>query len=234
MKQDDEALRLLAQMYSRWFMRASVDSVIEDTFFQIRDALYGATSQQDAYAQLSHCAETISDRESVSWKTYERARMCVMQLIQAGGSADAIIVGQTDGYRHLCLMCSQDAQNFQRVPFFAMHNRRPLLTLEVGESNRSSYSTCQLCRQPLYPQKFVLLICGGMARHGKSCMCDRCNRAGTSYLVNIYECEQRTLQVIFPSLLQVAAPSRQKSVEWAIEQCWEHGWYMLNKETVLS
>lgn len=233
MQQNDEALRLLAQMYARWFMNTNVGSIMEDVFVQIRDALYNATSQQEAYEQLSHLVETVSDHESLPWKTYERARTCVEQVIQTGGSADSIIVGQTDGYRHLCLMCSQDEQNFQRVRFFTMQDRRPLLKLEVGEGRRSPYSKCQLCLQPINPQRFVALTFGGTTRHAKTCNCGHCNRAGTSYLVNMYECEKQSQRVIFPFLKQVAAPSKQKSVELAIEQGWENGWYMFNKDTVL-
>jgi len=233
MKQDDEALRLLAQMYSRWFMRANVGSAMEDVFIQIRDVLYNAISQQEAYEQLSHLAETIADHENLPWKAYDRARTCVEQLILAGGSADALIVGQTDGYRHLCLLCSQDEQNFQRVRFFALQDRRSLLRLEVGDVRRSSYSKCQLCLQPIYPQLFVLLTPGGTARHARPCTCGLCNRAGITYLVNIYECEKDSQRVVLPFLQQVAAPSKQKSVEMAIEQCWKNGWYMFNKDTVL-
>jgi hypothetical protein len=233
MKQHDEALRLLAQMYSRWFMMMKVGSLMENIFREIRDILYHATSQQEAYEQLSRGAEAISDHESLPWKAYDRARTCVEHLIQAGGSADTLIVGQTDGYRHLCLTCSQNEQNVQQVRFFNKQESRPLLKLEVGEGRRSTYSKCQLCLQPIYPQKFVLMTFGGTIRHGKPCDCGECNRAGTAYLVNVYECEKSTQRVLFPFLRQVAAPSRQKGVEQATQLCWEKGWYMFNKDSVL-
>lgn len=230
--QQDHALRLLAQMYSRWFMRSQVGSEMENVFAQIRDVFYQAASPHEAYEQLSHFAD-VSEPEGLPQKAYDQARVCVKRLVQSGGNADALIAGQTDGYRHLCLTCGQDEQNFQRVRFFDMQSRRPLLYLEVGDVPRTAYARCQLCLQPLNPQRFVLLMFGGTAKHIKPCACGQCNRAGTGYLVNIYECEKSTQQVIFPFLQQVTAPSRQKGVERAIELCWENGWFMLNKEKFL-
>jgi hypothetical protein len=231
--QDDEALRLLAQMYSRWQMRTNVGSVMDEVLFRIWDVLSHATSQQQAYEHLSQCAGAVSDHQSAAWKAYERALSWMERLIKTGGSAESIVVGQTDGYRHLCLQCSQDEHNFQRVRFFNVRERRPLLAPEVGDIPRSCYARCQLCRQPLFPQKCVLLTFGGTCRHGKLCNCGLCNRAGTAYLMNIYECEQSTLRVVFPFLYQVAAPGRQQSVARAMERCWEYGWYMFNKDAVL-
>jgi len=174
MKQNDEALRLLAQMYARWFMRASARSVLE-ACERIRDTLYTAVSQQDAYEQLVQLAEAPSERESYHRPAYEQARDIVAQVIQAGGSADTLIVGQTDGYRHLCLTCSQDEQNFQRVHFFHRQERRPLLKPEVRGEQRS---VCQLCSQPIHPDKLVLFAFAGTEKHDHACRCGMCNRAG--------------------------------------------------------
>lgn len=233
MQQDDEALRLLAQMYSRWFMHAKVGSPMEGVFIHIRDILYSASGQQEAYEHLLHEVEAVSEGESLPSKAYDRARTCVQRLIEAGGSADALIVGQTDGHRHLCLTCSQDEQNFGRVRFFHLQERRPLLSLEVGDAHRSAYSTCQLCLQPINPNDFVVFTFAGTAQHTRRCDCSQCNRAGITYLLTIYACEEGTQRVLFPFLEQVAAPSRQKCVEQAITRCWENGWYMFNKDTML-
>jgi len=230
MKQNDEALRLLAQMYARWFMRASARPVLE-VCGRIRDTLYNATSQQDAYEQLARLAEgTVSDHR----RAYERARDIVAQVIQEGGSVDTLIVGETDGYRHLCLSCSQDEQNFQRVRFFQMQERRFLLKPEVGGDRRSAYSKCQLCLQPINPNTLVLFTFAGTEKHPKGCLCGACNRAGVASLLSIYECDKETQQVLFPALHQVVAPSKQKCVEQVVEVCWEKGWYMFNKDSVLS
>jgi hypothetical protein len=233
MRQNDEALRLLAQMYARWFMRASARAVL-DVCERIRDALYTATSQQDAYEQLAQLAESASDSQRDYKRAYERARDIVTHVIQAGGDADTLIVGQTDGYRHLCLSCSQDEQNFQRVRFFQMQERRFLLKPEVVGEKRSAYGRCQLCLQPINPNLLVLFTFAGTEKHPNACQCGSCNRAGIASLLIIYECcDKETQQVLFPPLRTVAAPSKQRCVEQAVEVCWEKGWYMFNKDTVL-
>ncbi|MBO0784123.1 MAG: hypothetical protein J2P37_35400, partial [Ktedonobacteraceae bacterium] len=71
--QQDEALRLLAQMYNRWFIRATDETLI-DVYMQIRDLLTQANTQQDAYDQLSQCAETAQQTEELSGKVFARAR----------------------------------------------------------------------------------------------------------------------------------------------------------------
>jgi hypothetical protein len=229
MKQNDEVLRLLAQMYARWFMRASARPVLE-VCERIRDTLYAAATQQDAYEQLAYLAESAqSDHKRV----YERARDIVALVIQAGGGADTLIIGQTDGYHHLCLSCSQDEQNFQRVHFFQMQERRFLLKPEVSGEQRSAYSKCQLCLQPINPNKLVLFAFAGTEKHPNTCHCGNCNRAGIASLLTIYECDKETQQVQFPLLHQVVAPSKQQCVEQAIKVCWEKGWYMFNKDTAL-
>jgi hypothetical protein len=154
--------------------------------------------------------------------------------MQAGGSANAIVVGQTDGFRHLCLTCSQDEDNFQRVRFFNARDRRPLLKPEVGGAPRSAYAKCQLCLQPLSLLKLVLFVFTGTAKHEPSCGCQQCNRARIAYLLSIYDCDQGTLRVRLPQLEQIAAPSKAQCLERAITRCWERGWYMLNKESVLE
>jgi len=233
MQQHDEALRLLAQMYSRWVMRTNAGSDREEVFMQIRDLLSTATSQHEAAAHVWQLAQSISDQESAAWKIYEQAHTCVEQLIEAGGSADALIVGVTDGYRHLCLSCSQQEENVQRVLFFNRRERRPLLALEVIGTRRSATASCQCCLQPIHPDALVLFVLTGTAKHPKACRCRACNRAGIAYQLSIYTCERDTLQIVLPALQQVAAPSRQQCVELAVKLCREQGWYMFNKETVL-
>jgi hypothetical protein len=201
---------------------------MEEMFVQIRDVFYHARSQQEAYEQLSRFAKSITDKESFPWKGYHRAQSCVEQLIQAGRSADTLVVGYTDGHRSLCLLCSQDERNFQRVSFY-LPERRLLLRPEIGDIRRASYTKCQCCREPINPQAFVLFTFGGTVRHTSPCHCNQCNRAGIAYLLQIYACEKEEQQVVFPCLQQVAAPSRKQCVERAITLCWEQGWYMLNK-----
>jgi hypothetical protein len=229
MNQNDEALRLLAQMYARWFMRASAKPVLE-VCERIRDTLYAATSQQNAYERLEQLVQSASDDHK---QAYKRACNIVAHLIQAGGGADTLIVGQTDGYRHLCLSCSQDEQNFQRVRFFHMQERRFLLKPEVEGDHRSAYSKCQLCLQPMNPGKLVIFTFAGTEKHPNGCQCESCNRAGIASLLTIYECDKETQQALVPSLCTIAAHSKPRCVEQAVEVCWEKGWYMFNKDTLL-
>ncbi len=232
MKQNDETLRLLAQMYARWFMRAGAQSILE-VYERIRDILYAAVNQQHAYEQLAQVAEASSDSECDLSQLYERARDTIAQVVQMGGSVDSLIVGETDGYRHLCLSCSQNEQNYQSVPFFHMQDRRFLLKPEVEGERRSAYSKCQLCLLPMNPNALVLFTFAGTQKHPDTCQCRACNRAGIASLLDIYECDKETQQILFPSLCQVAAPSKPRCVEQAIKVCWEKGWYMFNKDTVL-
>jgi hypothetical protein len=232
MRQDDEALRLLAQMYARWFMRASTHPMLE-VCEQIRDVLYTAANQQEAFEHLVHMTEMAPETEDSPRNAYARARDIVSQVIEAGGTADALIVGETDGYRHLCLRCSQEEKNFQRVAFFNQQERRALLMPEVWGERRSAYSRCQMCLQPIHPTTLVLFVLSGTEKHAKGCRCGQCNRAGIAYQLTIYACESATQQIVFPSLHRIAAPSRAKCVEQAVKLCWEKGWYMFNKDTVL-
>jgi hypothetical protein len=231
MRQDDQALRLLAQMYARWFMRTDSQRIVS-VYEQIRDVLYTAVNQQDAYEQLAYLAEMTPEADDSCHEVYAQARDSVAGVIQANGSADVLIVGETDGYRHLCLTCSRDEQNFQDVPFFSMQDRRPLLKPEVSGELRSAYSMCQICRQPINPSRLVLFVLAGTEKHVKDCQCGKCNRAGIASVLGIYECARETQQVLLPHLQQVIAPSKQKCIEQAIELCWGKGWYMFNKNSV--
>jgi hypothetical protein len=233
MKQPDEALRLLAQAYARQARMVPMGSPEESALLPIRDMFYAANSQQEAYEYLSVLAEAISDHEHVAWSILNQARTCVEELIRAGGSAESMIVGLTDGYCSLCLECSREEDQVQQVRFFRLSERRPLLKLEVEQERAFALSICQQCFQPIHPRRFVLFTPGGTCKHAKHCNCGQCNRAGISYLLNIYECEQITKQVILPALQQIGAPSKPQSVQRAIEQCREQGWYMLNQGKVL-
>lgn len=232
MTHDDEALSLLAQMYAGWFMRASVGSVLLEVYERIRDLLYHATSQQDAYEQLAQMAETVPAPERDSQRIYQQARDTVAAVIAASGSADVLIVGQTDGYRHLCLTCCQDEHTFQHVPFFQQRERRQLLLPEVTGERRSASSRCQRCMQPIAPEKLVLFTFAGTDKHGRACCCSACNRAGVAFLLDVYHCDEHTQQVLLPALHQIAAPSRRRCIDQAMTTCWEHGWYMLNKDSI--
>jgi hypothetical protein len=233
MKQRDEALRLLAQTYARQARRVPVGSQQEQVRLSIRDMFSTASSQQEAYEYLSALTSAIDDHENVAWSVLNQARRCVEGLIEAGGSAESMIVGLTDGYCSLCLVCSQEEEQVQQVRFFRLSERRPLLKLEVEQERASPLSICQQCLQPIFPQRFVLFTPGGTNKHGKPCDCGQCNRAGISYLLNIYEIEQSSRQVRLPSLQQIGGPSKPRSVERAMKQCREQGWYMFHKGSVL-
>ncbi len=234
MVQADEALRLLAQMYARWFIRVGLDESREEMYAHIRDILYNAVSQKDAHERLTQLAEGMNDTNASLWRVCIQAQDIVQQVIQAHGSVNALVAGQTDGFRHLCLTCSQNEQNFQRVHFFNGRDRRLLLMPEIGGTNRSVYSMCQICHQPINPNKLVIFSFAGTTKHTKQCLCRMCNRAGTAFLLSIYECEPQAQRVLLPYLQQVSAPSKQQCVERAVKLCWENGWYMFNRNTILS
>ncbi len=231
MTQPDIALCLLAQMYARFGSR---ETTHQETYIRIRDVLYRAASQQEAHEQLTCLVEeTPGPCDQFPRKAYLLACESLAEVIQAGGSADALIVGQTDGFRHLCLVCSQQEENFQRVRFFNGWDRRPLLKPECTGVPRSAYARCQICQQPINPCKEVLFAFAGTSRHPNACQCGGCNRAGIATLLAIYDCERKTHAVRLPHLTQIAAPSKTQCVERASTLCWEQGWYMLNKESVL-
>jgi hypothetical protein len=231
MTQPDSALRLLAQMYARLGSR---DTTHQEPYIQIRDVLYRARSQQEAHEQLTRLVEEMPDTyDQFPAQAYLLACESLEEVIQAGGSAETLMVGQTDGFRHLCLVCSQDEENFQRVRFFNGWDRRPLLKPECSGVPRSAYGRCQICQQPINPLRWVLFVFAGTDRHSKACNCGECNRAGIATLLTIYDCDRETHAVRLPHLTHIAAPSKTQCIERAIGLCWEQGWCMLNKESVL-
>jgi hypothetical protein len=221
-QQQDNALALLADMYNRWFLRTNIEWKRE-VYEQIRDILRRFKSQQDAYTYLvEHTPET------VALDIYAHAIEAIRQIMASGGTIDTLVVGETDGYRHLCLSCSQDEHNFERVRFFQQQDRRFLLAPEVDDKQRSVYDKCQCCLQPIHPNRLVLFAFAGTQKH-TACQCGACNRAGVASVVCVYGCDWHTQQVVLPALEQVIAPSKQRCIEQATTLCWEKGWYMLNK-----
>ena len=91
MKQEDEALRLLAGLYHRWFLHVSTDPWM-DVYIQIRDILYSASSQQEACDCLMEMAQTSS--EEPPYHHYTKAHEMIQQVIGAGGSANDLLERQ--------------------------------------------------------------------------------------------------------------------------------------------
>jgi hypothetical protein len=237
--QTDEALRLLADYYSRCFQGGGphanpVWQARWHAYELVRNALFQAQSQSDALSQLDDLAQHVEEEhaqqeaEATAWqRVVLDARALVAQVIETGGSPQTLIVGETDGFRHLCLHCCQDEQNFQHVRFFDHRDRRPLLIPEVKKERRSAYDRCQVCLQALAPVKYVVLIPAGTARHGKGCRCQMCNQAGFASVVHLYESDRETHTFRLPALAHIAAPSLQQARKCAAEACWQHGWYLL-------
>ena len=223
--QTDEALRMLARLYHRWFMHAS--EAQEAVYQQIRDVLFHASDQQAALAFLTAQSARIAPAapDAAIW---QEARATLQAIIAAKGSIDALIIGQTDGFHHLCLVCSQDENNWRRVRFFNERACRPLLKPEIAGERRSVYACCQLCCQPLNPLRLVILLPMGTQKHPGACSCRTCNRAGVAFLLSIYACEPETQRICLPQVLQIVAPSKQQCREQAIKACSERGWYMLH------
>jgi hypothetical protein len=233
--QPDEALRLLAHMYARWFMCVGLEEPEAGVYARLRDVFARASSQREAYAHLTGLAEEASRaHEDLAQWAYVLARKSLQAVIQAGGSASALIVGQTDGFRHVCVMCGKQEGSIERVRFFHLRDRRPLLAPEASGARRSSYTRCQLCQQPIHPRRLVLFVLAGAVKHPVGCSCGGCNRAGLATLLNIYAWEQETQRLVFPVLHQMVAPRRTRAFEQALTLCWEKGWYMLNKESILG
>jgi hypothetical protein len=237
--QADDALRLLADLSARRFQGGAPSDLIRlarwPAYEVVRDTLRQAHDQPDALMRLDYLAQHVEEEhvsqaeEASAWQgVVLDARVLVAQVIDAGGSAQTLLAGETDGYRHLCLHCCQDESNFQRVRFFNHHTRRPLLIPEMRPSGRRSmYDRCQICLQALAPVKYVVLIPTGTIKHEKGCTCNQCNQAGFASVVSLYESDVTTHAIRIPALIQVAAPSQQRARKRAFEECWQRGWYLL-------
>ena len=237
--QANDALRLLADHYDRRFRGGATSDPIRrarwHAYEVVRDLLSQAQSQSDALRQLDDRARLVEEEhvdqkeEAEAWQqVILDARTLVERLIDAGGGAQTLLAGETDGYRHLCLHCCQDERNFERVRFFSHASRRPLLIADIRKSGqRSMYDRCQVCFQALAPVKYVVLIPAGTVKHEKGCVCKDCNQAGFASVVALYERETTTGALRIPALLQVAGPSVQQARKRAFAQCWTQGWYLL-------
>lgn len=238
--QTDEALRLLADLYARRFQSATPsqsqprDMAYWHACERIRDVLYQATHQQDALERLLALAEQVeashasNEEEANEWRaTVGKAHDLVAQVLLAGGSAQVLLAGESDGFRHLCLLCSQNESNFQRVRYFNQRARRKLLKVEARNASRSLYTRCQVCKQVLVPLKYVVLIPAGTIRHQKGCACATCNQAGVASLVNLYACDETSRALLLPRVAQIAAPSRKQASARTFSFCGQQGWYVL-------
>ena len=240
-RQADDALRLLAEFYARRF-QSGVPSASNRIGLarwhaceQVCKVLADAQDQADARARLASLVQQVEEEharqeaEAAAWQEVVRAACTlVMNLIEAGGSARSLIVGETDGFRHLCMRCCQDEANFARVRFFNLRARRPLIIPDICDGGRRSLADqCQICGQALAPLKYVVLIPGGTSRHGNACSCSRCNQAGLAWGVFLYECDPTTYAFRLPSLARVEAPSLVQARKRAWQECWQQGWYLL-------
>ncbi len=239
--QTDEALRLLADLYARRFQGGTPSSSDRiklarwHAYELVRDTLYQAQDQPDALHRLTQLASQVEEEhvhqeeEASAWQGVVReAHTLVARLIEAGGNAHTLLAGETDGYRHLCVQCCQDEQQFERVRFFNHAARRPLLIAEIRTSGqRSMYDRCQICLQALAPVKYVTLVPTGTIKHDKGCACKDCNQAGFASAVTLYESDKDTHVMHLPALCQIAGPSGQQARKRAFEECWRQGWYLL-------
>lgn len=237
--QADDALRLLADHYDRRFRGGATSDPIKrarwHAYEVVRDLLSRAEDQADALSQLDDLAQHVEEEhinqaeEAEAWQQVViDARALVAQVIDAGGGAQTLLAGETDGYRHLCLSCCQDERNVERVRFFSHASRRPLLIADIRKSGqRSMYDRCQVCFQALAPVKYVVLIPVGTVKHDKGCACKDCNQASFASVVALYERDASTGVLCIPALLQVAGPSGQQARKRAFSKCWTQGWYLL-------
>jgi hypothetical protein len=239
--QTDEALRLLADLYARRFQGGTPSSGERIKLARwrayefVRDTLRQAPNQSDALVQLATLSQQVEEEhapqeaEATAWqRVVLDAHALVERLINAGGSAQVLLTGETDGYRHLCLHCCQDERHFQQVRFFNHATRRPLLIAEIRTSGqRSMYDRCQICLQALAPVKFVVLVPTGTIKHDKGCVCKDCNQAGFASVVTLYESDKGIHTMHLPALRQIAGPSVQQARKRAFEECWRQGWYVL-------
>lgn len=239
--QSDEALRLLADFYARRvaFGPRSVDNPLDVTawhaYERIRDTFFQAPGQVAAFQRLTHLADQVdaahasSPEETAVWRvTMEKAAGLVRQVLGANGSAQVLLAGETDGFRHLCHRCCQSEANFQRVRYFDHAARRPLLKAEVGNTARSLYGKCQVCEQILVPEKVVVLVPGGTSKHLHTGSCPDCNKRHVAFLAFLYACEERSLALRVPSVATITAPSAQQAKQRALRVCWDNGWYLLS------
>lgn len=128
--QADEALHVLVDLYTRRVQSAipSQSHPRNEAYWhaceRIRETLLLAACQQDALERLAMLETQIeaphtTDEATTAWRaTVGQARELLAQVIQAGGNVQVLFVGESDGFRHLCLRCSQDERNFAHIRFF--------------------------------------------------------------------------------------------------------------------
>ena len=228
----DEALSQLAWYYHRQFLQPSLPSASRDACAWIRDQLLSASSQQAAWEQIeAHIRRDWSEPNAPFWiPLCSQAAKLVRQVMDADGSIQPLVVGITDGFRHFCLRCGQDAEKREAIRFFQERNRRWLLAPEVGMAPRAVYERCQSCLQPLAPTQVVVFVPAGTVKHLPGCTCQRCNQRALAFVLNIYACDPHTQQILLPRISQVAAASRPQCVERAVALCWRQGWYMRSED----
>lgn len=238
--QTDDALRLLAGLFARRFAHGTPSSSQSHNLAawhaseRLRDLFMQAETQPEALVLLAELAEQVEeewqhDEAAVAlWKTtVGEARTLLIQVSTTGGSAQVLLAGETDGFRHLCRRCSQDDANFQRLLFFNHSMRRPLLKAEVCRPLSSGYARCRVCLQVLVPTGAVVLIPMGTTKHQPSCGCHDCNKRSVATLLHLYACDEVSCAVRLPRAAQIAAPSRQQARERAFLVCQQQGWYVL-------
>lgn len=231
-RQADDALSQLGLYYHRQFLQVSLPRESREACAWLRDQLLSADSQQAVWEQIRAQAERDwSAPDAAFWiPLCNQAAGLLQQVMDAGGSIHPLVAGITDGFRHFCLRCGQDAEKREEVRFFQERDCRWLLTTEVGNTPRSVYDRCQSCLQPLAPNQVVVFVPAGTVKHVSGCTCQQCNQRSLASVLNIYACDPQMRQIMLPRLVQVAAPSRQQCMERAVALCWREGWYMASEE----
>lgn len=225
----DEALPQLAMYYHRQLLQDSQSAAFREACAWLRDQCFSAQNQQEAWEMVQAQARGIWSEREVQC-LYQQAAGLLQQVLDAGGSLQPLIVGITDGFRHFCLHCGQDAEKRDAIRFFRERDRRWLLIPEISHAPRSVYDRCQFCLQPLFPTEVVIFVPAGTVKHVPGCTCQQCNQRALAFVLDVYACDRQTQQIVLPRLSQVIAPSRQQCVERAVALCWREGWYMRSED----
>lgn len=164
--------------------------------------------------------------EIAAWHAcIDEARELIAQVLRAGGNAQVLVAGVTDGVLNFCARCSQDEHTLQQVRLFDQRRRRVLLKAEVRQGSLAG--RCQACRQVVAADRSVVLVPVGTVKHRRGCRCATCNRAGLAWVIYLYGCDDYSLAVQLPALAQIAAPSLKQARSRAFALCWQKNWYVL-------
>ena len=232
----DDALHLLAGFYARRCQMVPTNQPAPLANWRACERIYRLLEQASglvaADEQLVELAGQIKEEhvrspvDIAAWHAcIDEARGLIAQVLRAGGNAQVLVAGVTDGVLHFCARCSQDEYKLQQVRNFDQHRRRVLLKAEVRQGSLTG--RCQACRQVVAADRSVVLVPVGTVKHESGCRCATCNRAGLAWLVHLYGCDDYSLAVQLPALAQIAAPSLKQARARAFALCWQRNWYVL-------